>query len=845
VNLEQIQAELETLFNSSHRFLHDGRRVIFWYDPDGEFGAVWDAVQIEHVRKLRHDGGWFKLKYDLHRTFAQDNVLVYAPFPEPPPQQNYLYDVQVTGLRFSADRAGMVWQMLGVRDRALEGFLRDHAKFLAAQARVDALRELRVPEGASLSVLRAAMLCAVARLRTLDAGLFVRELLKLGVMEDKNRLWLEVSKFFAAEELWEAIGDATGFRVPDDERPTLARLFNALAVTHLRRRWTVAFPKTLEHFVIRPDAAAVAITETWLRDSRDAGAWRALSRRAEESLNLGALAREAGGRAIRDADTFASLEQTVVRECAERLTNRGNAACEGVLELIASRRDSHWFAEFEVFYAALEAAARLLMFAPRWAALPTDAAALWSAYQSELHGVDRAYREFCAAFAALETNGADLLKPLSERLERVYTEDFLERLGGAWSDALTSFPPPGLPTQNNFYREVVQPALESSRVVVVISDALRFEIAVALQQRLEQEDGLELEIQARVTGLPSVTSVGMASLLPGSKVALQAENVVRDGAASNTTEARQRILEGVIPGARAIQEETLTRQKREEARAWLGAAALTYVYHNVIDTTGESAAQELDVPVAANKALEELTALVKRLTKQLNVSKVFVTADHGFLFQRRSLEEFEKLTADKTGEVISLSKRYVVGRDLSVPDGAQGFASALEGLQVVAPRGSLRFVSPGRGAQYVHGGSSLQEVIIPVLAVRPVRGKSADRARVRVALQHGGARRITGNPFTLTLIQEDPVSDRLHPREVRIAWFDSSGVPVTTELRLRFDSSDANASERVRREVVQVTLRDPDRTQSYDLVIRDVDDGTELLREAWRIDLAIPDDFGV
>jgi hypothetical protein len=135
--------------------------------------------------------------------------------------------------------------------------------------------------------------------------------------------------------------------------------------------------------------------------------------------------------------------------------------------------------------------------------------------------------------------------------------------------------------------------------------------------------------------------------------------------------------------------------------------------------------------------------------------------------------------------------------------------------------------------------------VIPVLAVRSVRGKSADVQRVRVALQHSSSRRITGNPFTLTFIQEDPVSERLLPREVRVAWFDSSGAPVTTELRLRLDSSDPNASERVRREVVHVTLRDPDRSATYDLVIRDVEDGTELVREAWRIDLAIPDDFGV
>lgn len=845
MNLERIQAELEVLFSSPQRYRHDGRRVIFWYDPAAEFSTVWEALNLADVRKVRHDGGWFRLKYDLHRTFSADNVLVYAPFPEPPAQQNYLYDVQVTGLRFSADGAGMVWQMLGVQDRSLEMYLRDHMRFLASQARVEALRELRVPATASLGELRMAMLCVLTRSRTIDAGLFVRELLKAGLSEDSNRVWLELRKFFSADEVWEAVFDATGFRAPIDERGTLARLFNALAVTHLRRRWVTAFPKTLEHFVLRPDALAVALVETWLRDSRDAPAWDALSKRAEENLNLGALAREAGGAAFRQADTFAALEQTVVRECADALTTRGTAACEEVLALIGSRRDSHWFAEFGTFYAALEAAARLLLLAPRWSDLPSEVMALWALYADELHGVDRAYREFCAAFSALETNGADLVKPLSERLERVYIEEFLERLGGAWSDALLSFPPPALPSQARFYRETVQPALESSKVVVVISDGLRFEIAVALKERLAKEDGLDSALEARITGLPSVTSVGMASLLPGSALGLQGENVVRDGAASNTTEARQRILEGAVVGARAIQEETLTRQKREEARAWLSGASLTYVYHNVIDTTGESAAQELDVPVAAARALEELTALVKRLTKQLNVSKVFVTADHGFLFQRRSLEEYDKLSADKSGEVIWLSKRYVVGRDLTIPEGAQGFESALSGLAVVVPRGSLRFVSPGRGAQYVHGGSSLQEVMVPVLTVRTVRGRSAELQRVGVALQHGGTRRITGNPFTLTFIQEDPVSAHLHPREVRVAWFDSSGAPVTTELRLRLDSSAANASERVRREVVTVNLRDPDRTQPYDLVIRDVDDGTELLRETWRIDLAIPDDFGV
>ena len=320
--------------------------------------------------------------------------------------------------------------------------------------------------------------------------------------------------------------------------------------------------------------------------------------------------------------------------------------------------------------------------------------------------------------------------------------------------------------------------------------------------------------------------------------------VLRDGQATNTTEARDAILKSFVPSARAIQEDELTAQKREQLRPWLQKCDLVYVYHNIIDTTGESAALELDVPEAAKKTLLELFNLVKRLLN-LNITQVFVTADHGFLFQRRKLEDYEKLNADKSGDVVDFSKRYALGHDLSADTGAQKFDSVLEGFEVTVPRGSLRFISPGRGAQYVHGGSSLQETMIPVLSVRASRGKSLQAAKVSLMLQHTGAKRITGSPFTITLAQLEPVSEVLQARKVRVGWFDASNAPVTEELRLTFDSSAAGASERVQKHMVNLTLNAPNRFADYTLIVRDSDDDSELIRETWRIDLAIPDDFGI
>ena len=845
VNLESIQADLSALFAAAHRFKHDARRVVFWYDADAQFGEVFAALELSGVQKVLHDGAWFKLKYDLHRTFADMNVLVYAPFPEPLPRFNDVYDVQATGLKFSADRANMVFSRLGLLDKSLEGYLKAHERFLSAQGRVDALVDLGVPANADVAALRVAMLCAIAKVAVLDAQVFVRRLLRGGTQESGNALWLELQKFFEPSELWDTVFLATGYADAGGQ-PTLGKLFNALSVTHLRRRWALSFPASLEHFVLRPDALAVATVQSWL-DSREVQGYKDLAAVTQGNLRIAELANDAGADALRDADSFAALEQAVLRDCVEALLARRTADARRWSEL-RTRSGWHWEAEYGEFYAVIAAATRFLE--STWDALPATAAALWALYESSLHRVDAAYREFCAAFAPLESRGAELLKPLSDFVERVYIEDYLERLGEAWSDALTSdavpFLPAPLATQGRFFNDVVRPALEKSRVAVVISDALRFEIGAALLEDLKLEDGLEASLSARATGLPSVTKSGMAALLPGSRLELNASGVVlRDGLPTNTTLLREAVLKSAVPSARAVQESDLTGQKRDEARAWLQSCELVYIYHNVIDTTGEAAALELDVPLAAAQALTDLRDLVKRLLKQLNVTQVFVTADHGFLFQRRKLESLEKLRGDSSGELLESSKRYTVGRGLTAVDGAQRFSSILEGLEVTVPRGSLRFVTPGAGAQYVHGGASLQETMIPVLSVRVARGRSAALSKVSVALQHSGPKRITGSPFTVTLAQLEPMSADLQPRNVRVAWFDSSHAPVTEELRLTFDSSAALLSERIQRHTVRLTLNAPDRLRDYTLVIRDADDDAELLRELWRIDLAIPDDFGI
>ncbi|MDB0044968.1 PglZ domain-containing protein [bacterium] len=89
-----------------------------------------------------------------------------------------------------------------------------------------------------------------------------------------------------------------------------------------------------------------------------------------------------------------------------------------------------------------------------------------------------------------------------------------------------------------------------------------------------------------------------------------------------------------------------------------------YIYHNVIDATGDSAKTEEKVFEAVEDALVELVTLVRKLTSA-NAGHIFVTADHGFIYQNRELQESDYLSVKPEGdEILFQDRRFILGRGL-------------------------------------------------------------------------------------------------------------------------------------------------------------------------------------
>jgi hypothetical protein len=275
---------------------------------------------------------------------------------------------------------------------------------------------------------------------------------------------------------------------------------------------------------------------------------------------------------------------------------------------------------------------------------------------------------------------------------------------------------------------------------------------------------------------------------------------------------------------------------------------LIYIYHNIIDAIGDKAASEHQVLAACSQAISELLRLVKKICNSINGTRVLITSDHGFLYQRRPITETDKRPLPKGEGILETNRRYVLGRNLELEDsGTKAFRLPYDtgGTLALVPRGSLRFAIQGAGCQYVHGGASLQEICIPVISYHHQRAVKGDEGPVRkVGVQvNARARRVTNNRFSLSLVQTEAVEGRWRSRQVTVALYDPESLaPITDVPRAELSSSSVNPSDRDFSIRLTVTTTTPP-TTAY-LIIKDADDQSELLRETWTVNLGITNDFG-
>ena len=850
MNTTRIQNTIKNLFQDSSRWSHSERRVIFWYDSEQQFTNAFDELQIEDVEKLQLTDNPFTTKYRLLVKQPTQNFLLYLPFPEPEP--NWLLDIQKSGLTFSADPAALIYADLGLRQRNLENTIREHLKFFNNRKRRETLQAMAISPDSNEWDLLLAMLSVVANLKVPDAGLLIRRVLIAGLLESDNALWSNIESYVSTKAFWGIVEKHTEFPI---QNPSLNKLFTQLIITHFAKSLHDTVPSQLANYLIAPGERAYAFIERWIRDQQDSKRWQELSNLIAHELNIFDKIQDLAPSALYEAASFEDIDKVLIRSCVQTLRSQ---ISENTTDLtswktwLQARRTLIWFLEYEAIYQALDAAITLLELKHQYReGFHQSAPVLFKAYSSELHAFDRAYRHFIVASDAAK--GDILKRELIEDIENLYTQWFLDNLGECWSNALNEkWELPDISPQTRFFRRYVSSILQRSdreKVFVIISDALRYEVASELKEVIEKELRGKTNLEAQLGLLPSITRLGMAALLPGLKLQLipDSNDVPIDGISTQGFLARQKVLtqnSGVE--ATVIKASDLSPMTIDEGRNAIQPYRLVYIYHDVIDARGDKPQSERQVFNACEQAIKEIVRLVKRICNSLNGTHVIITADHGFLYQRRPIQEADKRPIPKSEAVLESKRRYLLTSELIQEPGLLHFQLPyIDNTLAVVPRGTLRFAVQGAGSQFVHGGASLQEICVPVITYHHQRAKGDDDGPARkVGVQISAkVRRVTNNRFNLTLVQADAVQGRWRSRQVTIALYDTTtNEPITDVKKVELSSNSEYPSER--EQSVRLTIATSNPPTRALLIIRDADDESELLRENWTISLAITNDFG-
>jgi len=350
------------------------------------------------------------------------------------------------------------------------------------------------------------------------------------------------------------------------------------------------------------------------------------------------------------------------------------------------------------------------------------------------HAVDTCYRRLERQYSSfdLDLRGEhDELEKVISHVRQDYTrtvEQSVEVFTKAVEQAGLRIE--GYTAQTEVFGKFVKPLLgRDKKTAYILVDALRYEMAKELIDGLSEE--FEAELLPCVGQLPTLTSVGMAALMPGAEAAIElsdvsgAKPVVRLGSVIlRDRSARVKYFEDSVEANVVTCKLNELIKPTKKRQTEIQAASVVLVTSQEIDRWGENP----DVEEEARLFMEEMLDRLRRVTRRLaamGVEQIVVTADHGHLFGE-TIESGMKMDPPG-GHTAELHRRVWIGKGGKSAEGYLRVSAAdlgLKGdLEFSFPRSLACFKTKGASMAYFHGGISLQEMIIPIILMRAKKTK--------------------------------------------------------------------------------------------------------------------------
>jgi uncharacterized protein (TIGR02687 family) len=912
MNLEQIKQGILAKFEKCRLVFWQDEDIEF----QEQLPKIKSALESSGVEVIElDDNSHFAIKQRIEMVATNEQFLLYSNKPVNEPTRDWLYDTRLYSQQFYADSSSMILNELGMRMEFRQDIGR-YKKFFGNQQRYNKLKRL-LPDNADKKALELTMIAVLIKVETVSFTAVLHQLIDQysdGV-EDHDESTVDASieeleKFDLTKVFWQlAIEElgyiGSGLWLEDEALPSIKDLIVKLLVTdcyHGLQSSGVAIaksqyanslsshllpisiestlaeklPKSIQSLLgssAAKRASVVNFVSSWRESRTLSSSYNIVANDVAQELEIKQkLAEFTKPSDLLNVETFVEAEQQLIKLLATDLPAFNSIE---IKDWVSIRLRGHWScADIKVtktnyasIYKALRAAKEFYELKEKYidGFIFDSARTLYKAYEQELYKFDSTYRIFCENSIQISKDGSDILKStgLVDDIEHLYVDWYLHDLAIVWGklvdneNLLDNWKLMGVQSQQNFFREEVKGVLNKTqvkRVFVIISDALRYEVAHDIHQQINDEKRFKSAIHSQLGVVPSYTQLGMGSLLPHQSLTAHLNSKPEykaDGLSVHGHDNRHKILQK--HGGVAFKADEVLNWTNQEGRDKVRDAQVVYIYHDEIDNIGDSPGTENQTFEAARDAVDEIKQLIGRIINRLNGSRVLVTADHGFLFKMTDVTDSDKtaLKSKPKGAILD-KKRYVIGKNLPTDDYywtgklANTAGIDMEGsddAEFMIPRGSNRFHFVG-GAKFIHGGIMPQEICVPILQVRELDTKAQTKhAKQKVGVVPlNNPIKIVSNIDRIQFLQTDPIGDKFKAREIELWIEDPEGNKVSSSEKVLFDSASDKMDERKRNIQIKLEGSGFDRTISYKLMIEDTESKTKTTHSVI-IDLAFEDDF--
>lgn len=781
-------------------------RVLFLFDEPKEFEEQFEALELEGIRKVKFDNRNFYLKVMLHGEWVGEKVFLYFQQPEPSSQEDYrqfplLGEMVANKVLYLDNVADFMDQyQLGQNQRSLVSRYKKELQYTSVQKILaPILNRNRFEEG---EVVKGLISHYLGFKKIENWEVLLAKLLCLSLpsySEELDRFLKKVIENNLQEFLVKPIRDYFKTSIDQLNQKTITELANRLKYNLITQ--------TLDEKKIDPykalkikDGTVLAmlgsLCDTALTTPRLSEQFIELLESKDSQIKDETILERYGF----DADFGYHTQAMKWKILSSGISNidRQPAASLAVFERVsmlgANNEQLTYALKFLLYLADL---IRQLNEVPGFILDTPDE--YIEKYTEEFYRIDQNYRKAIDAYR--KVNSSELpeyvqLDSLKDLLEDRY-EGFLEKLNREW---LCCFAEKGFPfsematqKQYEFIRKEIKPY--EMKNVVIISDALRYEAAMSLLSEMHADSKNEAVIRHQLASIPSTTQFGMANLLATKEVKLQETELFIDGVSTEGLPNRQKILRNLYEDAQVYSFAEIVGNSQAINRE-IFKSSLVYIYHDNIDAVGDKRPSERNTFKAVEDGITEIAGLVKKLHSSFNVSRVLITADHGFIYNDRTIKDADKEPLNEDNALWS-HNRYAIVKNNGKPE--LGYKIPLKqttlidsDLSVLVPKSVNRYKKQGVGHQFVHGGASLQELVVPIIESTRKRVDVVTKVNPKLISRN---LRVVSNIIRIQILQEHRVSKTEKEREILVGLYRDSDL-ISNQIAIVLNSTSELPSER-------------------------------------------------